>query len=81
LRQGFRRGYADKINPATKEKVKKRSWSTLRWLWRFTYLGTLGGLVYMSYGIYISKHPTEQSEPDPKKKTLVVLGTLHAIRV
>jgi hypothetical protein len=43
-------------------------------MWRITYLSALGGLVYVSYGIYLSKHPMEQHAPDPKKKTLVVLG-------
>jgi NADH:ubiquinone reductase (non-electrogenic) len=75
LRQTFRRGYADQISPATKEKAKKRSWGFLRWTWRLTYISALGGLAYMAWGIYVSRNPTEQLEQDPKKKTLVVLGT------
>lgn len=46
----------------------------LRLLWRLTYLSALGGLGYIGYGIYESRMPPEQAEPDPNKKTLVVLG-------
>nr|POF18625.1 external alternative nadh-ubiquinone oxidoreductase, mitochondrial [Quercus suber] len=74
LRQGFRRGYAE-ISEATQRKAKRKSWSLLRWTWRLTYLGTIGGLAYMGYGIYQNRTPVEQAEPDPNKKTLVVLGS------
>lgn len=73
LRTGFRRGYADQL-PNTKQ-VKKGSWRVLRWTWRITYLSTLGLLAYTAYGIWDSRNPAEQQEPDPNKKTLVVLGT------
>ncbi|KAL9095333.1 MAG: hypothetical protein Q9165_002204 [Trypethelium subeluteriae] len=72
LRQGFRRGYADH---QTEQKVKKSRFGVFKWLWRLTYLGTLAGLGYVGYGIYISRNPEDQAEPDPNKKTLVVLGT------
>jgi NADH:ubiquinone reductase (non-electrogenic) len=49
------------------------------WTWRLTYLSTLGGVAYLGYGIWVLRHPVEQEEPDPKKKTLVVLGTCDAI--
>ncbi|KAK6442047.1 NADH:ubiquinone oxidoreductase [Oleoguttula sp. CCFEE 5521] len=77
LRQSFRRGYADGgpqviLSPTPKPKKRFR---VLRFLWRETYISILGGLVYGSYGIYLNRHPGEQAEPDPTKKTLVVLGT------
>lgn len=72
LRASFRRGIADQVpSPAP----KKRSWSLLRWTWRLTYLSVLGGLVYIGYGISVNRRPLDQDEPDPSKKTLVVLGT------
>jgi len=46
----------------------------LRILWRLTQLSLVGGLGYMGYNIYMIKTPPEQFEPDPNKKTLVVLG-------
>ncbi|KAK4504840.1 hypothetical protein PRZ48_002803 [Zasmidium cellare] len=73
LRAGFRRGFAEKL--PNKEQVKKRSWGVLRWTWRLTYLSVLGGLGYTAYGIWQNRNPVEQQEPDPSKKTLVVLGT------
>lgn len=66
-----KRTYADQSTAP----VKKRRWGVLRWTWRLTYLSIIGGLVYSGYGIYLSRNPVEQSEPDPSKKTLVVLGT------
>ena len=71
LRQSLRRGYADEAGPVVKPK---RRFRILRWMWRITYLSALGGLVYVGYGIYQGKNPVEQHAPDPKKKTLVVLG-------
>ncbi|PNS17604.1 hypothetical protein CAC42_2999 [Sphaceloma murrayae] len=71
-RNAFRqsRTYAD-----TPPVVPKKRFSRLRLLWRLTYLSALGGLAYMGYGIYENRMPAEQAEPDPTKKTLVVLGT------
>lgn len=70
-RAAFRRSIADTTKPAP----KKRSWSLLRWSWRLTYLSALGGLGWIGYGIYVNRNPMDQDEPDPSKKTLVVLGT------
>lgn len=72
--QASRRGYQDHINPQTKAAVKKRGFRTLKWLWRLTYLSTLGGLAYVGLGIYQGRNPEDQQDPDPTKKTLVVLG-------
>lgn len=74
FRQAPRRGYQDNINPATKAAVKKGGFRTLRWLWRITYLSAIGGLAYVGYGIYEVRNPEDQQDPDPSKKTLVVLG-------
>ncbi len=79
LRQSFRRGYADTINPVVKEKAKRRSWSFLKWSWRLLYVSAIGGTVYTAWGIHQSKYPREQDEPDPKKKTLVVLGRFNGL--
>lgn len=75
LQQSFRRSYADapeaRLSPAAKPKKRFR---TLRWLWRITYLSALGFAGYVGYQIWYLRNPSEQFEPDPKKKTLVVLG-------
>jgi NADH:ubiquinone reductase (non-electrogenic) len=51
----------------------------LRWIWRLTYLSFLGGLVYVGYRVYEDRHLEPQTEPDPNKKTLVILGTSWTI--
>ncbi len=69
------RCYADA--PAPKPK---RRFRVLRWTWRLTYLSVLGGVAYVGYGVYLDRHPAPQSEPDPSKKTLVILGKLPSLR-
>jgi hypothetical protein len=39
-----------------------------------TYLSVLAGLGYVSYQVYDLRHPSDQVDPDPSKKTLVILG-------
>jgi NADH:ubiquinone reductase (non-electrogenic) len=75
LRQEFRRyaGNAPEVHLSPTPKPKRR-FRTLRWLWRITYVSAIGGLVYAGYGVYLNRNPGEQPEPDPSKKTLVVLG-------
>ncbi|KAK0661242.1 putative external mitochondrial NADH-ubiquinone oxidoreductase 1 precursor [Cercophora samala] len=70
----FRRGYADQVTPSP-EPPKKRRFRTLRWAWRLGYLSAIAGVAYIGYGIYEDRHPEPQTEPDPTKKTLVILGT------
>ncbi|PNY28663.1 ATP-dependent RNA helicase DBP2 [Tolypocladium capitatum] len=66
-----RRAYAD----ATPKPKPGRLRKTFRWMWRLTYL-SFGGLAgYTFYIIYQDRHPEPQYEPDPSKKTLVILGT------
>ncbi len=75
LQQSFRRGYANapevKLSPDPKPRKRFRFF---RWIWRLTYLSALAGVGYVSYQVYDLRHPMEQSEPDPSKKTLVILG-------
>lgn len=68
-----RRGYADAAAPSPAPKPKKR-FRALRWAWRLTWLSALGLTGVMAYSIYELRHPEEQYEPDPSKKTLVILG-------
>lgn len=72
IQKEFRRSYAEIATP----KTKRRGRSILRWTWRFTYLGAIGGFLYMGYGIYLLRTPQDQLESgsDPNKKTLVILG-------
>ncbi|KAI6914109.1 external NADH-ubiquinone oxidoreductase-like protein [Hortaea werneckii] len=71
LHQGFKRNYSSE----TPKVVKKKSFRFLRWTWRLTYLSAIGGFAWMCWGIYQNRTPEDQAEPDPNKKTLVVLGT------
>jgi len=74
-----RRGYADEttgpVAVLSPPKPNKRRFRVLRWLWRLPYLSAVAGVVYIGYGIYQDRHPDPQIEPDPSKKTLVILGT------
>ncbi|QDS75991.1 hypothetical protein FKW77_004383 [Venturia effusa] len=72
LRQQFRRAQSTET-PLPKKRGAFRSF--LRWTWRLTYLSAIGGAVYVGYGIWELRHPVEQEEPSPDKKTLVILGT------
>ncbi len=53
----------------------RRRFPVLRWIWRLTYLSALGGLAFVGYQVYTLRYPIDQFEPDPNKKTLVILGT------
>lgn len=81
LRQEFRRyasgGPEVTLSPTPKPKKRFRF---LRFLWRVTYLGVIGGTAYGLYAIYQNRHPGEQADPDPTKKTLVVLGECISMR-
>lgn len=70
----FRRGYADEVAQVPAPK-KPRRFRALKWLlWRLPILTIVGGIAYIGYGIYEDRHPEPQVEPDPTKKTLVILG-------
>jgi NADH:ubiquinone reductase (non-electrogenic) len=66
-----RRAYATEAPAAP----KKKRFRFLRWTYRLTVLGLLAGTGYLGYSIYLLRHPEEQIEPDPSKKTLVILGS------
>jgi NADH:ubiquinone reductase (non-electrogenic) len=75
IQLSLRRTYADapSVNLSPTPKPKKR-FRFFRFLWRATYLSAIGGIVYLAYTIYDAKNPPDQLEPDPSKKTLVILG-------
>lgn len=78
LQASIRRSYATEapkapISPVS--KPPKKRFRFFRGLWRATYLSVLVGGAYLAYSIYETRYPQEQVEPDPTKKTLVVLGT------
>jgi len=73
VQQAFRRTYAE-VSPETQRVVKRRTWGFLKWTWRLTYLSAIGGTIYIGWGIYQGRTPPAQYDPDPSKKTLVVLG-------
>lgn len=70
LSQPFRRAYADGFSAP----AKRRGRGFFRWTWRLTYLSAIGGVGYLGYVIYLLRNPNEQYNPDPSKKTLVILG-------
>ena len=75
LQKSFRRSYAEQATVIpTAKQAKKRTWGFFRWTWRLIYISALAGIGYTGYGIYLSRNPADQAEPDPQKKTLVVLG-------
>lgn len=69
--QNFRRAYADAAAPVK----RSRSRQIFKWLWRAIYLSALGGVGYVGWEIWDENNPNDQYKPDPKKKTIVVLGT------
>lgn len=67
--QSFHRTYTDQASKP------RRGLRVLKWVWRATYVSVLGALAFVGYEIYTLQYPADQAEPDPNKKTLVVLGT------
>ena len=72
-RIAFRRFYASEA-PTPKPGRLRR---TFRWAWRLTYLSVAGILGYTAYVVYLDRNPPAQVEPDPTKKTLVILGASY----
>lgn len=76
FQQSFRRSFADqapKVELSPQPKPKKR-FRIFRFIWRVTYLSTAAFFGWIGYSIWQLRNPPEQFEPDPNKKTLVVLG-------
>lgn len=71
FKPALRRAYADAAAPPPAPKKRFRFF---RWTYRLTVLSGLGLTGYLAYSIYLLRHPEEQIEPDPSKKTLVILG-------
>jgi NADH:ubiquinone reductase (non-electrogenic) len=70
----IQRQYSESSAPPPKKAGKIRR--TFRWTWRLFYLSVLGTLAYVSYEVWNIRHPEPQVNPDPSKKTLVILGKL-----
>lgn len=68
----FRRGISNDAAPVP--PPKKTRFRALRWTWRLGYLSALAGIAYIGYGVYQDRNPQPQTQPDPSKKTLVILG-------
>ncbi|EQL36701.1 NADH dehydrogenase [Blastomyces dermatitidis ATCC 26199] len=77
LQRSFRRAYATvPIPPPPPQQPKpKRRFRGLRWMYRLPLLSLLAGASALGYSIYLLRNPDEQIQPDPSKKTLVILGT------
>ena len=75
LQPSFRRAYSDApsatLSPTPRPKKRFR---LLRWTWRLTYLSAIGLVGWLAYKVWESRNPNDQFEPDPSKKTLVILG-------
>jgi hypothetical protein len=75
LQNSFRRTYADAAPPSPPPSPKpRRRFRFLRWTFRLTLLALVGGAGLVTYNIYTLRNPVEQFDPDPGKKTLVILG-------
>jgi NADH:ubiquinone reductase (non-electrogenic) len=75
LRQSIRNQSTEAAPQAPKPKKKRAG--ILRWTWRLTYGSAILGLAYVGYGIWEMRNPDDQPDPDPSKKTLVILGTFR----
>ncbi|KAF5093929.1 hypothetical protein D0Z00_003777 [Geotrichum galactomycetum] len=60
---------------AAEPKKKKKWFPFWKTLWRLTYGSLIVGTAITSYSIYATRHPVDQPNPDPSKKTLVILGS------
>lgn len=47
----------------------------LKKAWRVTYISAIAATALFTYTVYENRHPGAQYEQDPKKKTLVILGS------
>lgn len=70
----LRRNYADAPSATLSPGPEKKRAGFFRWTWRLVQLGALGTVGWIGYEVYMLRRPHEQFDPDPSKKTLVVLG-------
>lgn len=73
----FQRQYSESSS-APPPKKPGRIRRTFKWTWRLFYLSVLGTLAYVSYEVWDIRHPEPQVNPDPSKKTLVILGKFRS---
>lgn len=75
VQQTFRRPYSDAptANLAPSPKPRRR-FRFLRWTWRLTYVSAIGFVGWLTYTVWELRNPNDQFDPDPSKKTLVILG-------
>ncbi|KAI5302982.1 NADH:ubiquinone oxidoreductase, partial [Ascosphaera pollenicola] len=59
-------------SPAQPPKQKKKKAGFFRWTYRVVMLSVAAGTGALGYGIYNARHPYDQVDPDPSKKTLVI---------
>lgn len=80
FQQSSRRAYSDAptVNLSPSPKRKQR-FKVLRWTWRLTYLSAIGFVGWLSYTVWELRNPNDQFDPDPSKKTLVILGRYKAV--
>ena len=75
LQHAFRRNYTDaptaNLSPTPTPKKRFR---IFRWAWRLTWVSAVGFVGWLSYTVWELRNPDDQFEPDPSKKTLVILG-------
>jgi len=69
---------ASSLPPPPPPPPKKKA-GVIRWTWRFTKAALAGSLAYLGWTMYDFRNPADQIEPDPSKKTLVVLGKASAM--
>jgi len=70
------RTFSDDAAPQQPKKKPRRFRTAMRWIWRLTYLSALGGVAWLGYSIWLDRNPSPQVDPDPSKKTLVILGEI-----
>ncbi|PGH06754.1 NADH dehydrogenase [Blastomyces parvus] len=77
LQRSFQRAYAaaPAPPPPSQQPKPKRRFRIFRWMYRLTLLSLLAGASALGYSVYLLRNPDEQIQPDPSKKTLVILGT------
>jgi NADH:ubiquinone reductase (non-electrogenic) len=63
------------VQHAPPPPYKKRKAGFFKKAWRVTYISALAGLGWFTYEVYQNRHPGQQFEQDPSKKTIVILGS------